>query len=106
MKIVFGARVIISNPDEGNEDYQGRTGLMVREITANSVGLKSYQVAFEDEALQPRFYGREIVVEQPKPPRVVTETRHLPASRAQVKAAAKHEAVRALRRALDALEAE
>lgn len=63
MKISFGARAIITEPDDGNEEYLGRVGIVLDELPSDSNG-RRFKVAFEGEPFLPLLYLHEMTVQK------------------------------------------
>lgn len=87
----FGSRVIVTEPDEGNEEWQGRTGILITALSTDACGLGRFLVAFEGERSLLRFYAHEFLVQAPPPEvRTVEVTRIVKQkpSKAQIERAA------------------
>lgn len=66
MSHIFGARAIITDPEEGNEEWQGRVCLLLNEIPPDDDG-RRFQVGIEGVRGVLQFSLRELTV-QDEPP--------------------------------------
>ncbi len=67
MNIAFGARAIVTHPEEDSAEFQGREGICVMEIDADARGLRRVLLAFPNETSLTRFYVHEVTVQRAAP---------------------------------------